>query len=107
MGRVYKRGRGGASATMGRAFAARQSGAETGVSGEAMGKRMDDRVTGLEERIAGLERMIDDLSDVVARQDKEIETLTARVAFLLEREAGREAEGGGGVILGDERPPHY
>lgn len=61
----------------------------------------------LEERIAHLTRTVDELSDVVAAQAGEIERLTRRVALLMEREAAREAEGGGGVILGDERPPHY
>jgi SlyX protein len=27
--------------------------------------------------------------------------------MLMEREAAREQEGTGGVVLGDERPPHY
>lgn len=44
----------------------------------------------IEERLAHLERLADDLSDVVARQDREIDALKARVAFLLDREAGRE-----------------
>ncbi|MGX9351711.1 SlyX family protein [Shimia sp. W99] len=61
----------------------------------------------LEEQIAHLIRVVEDLSDVVARQDQEIALLTRRVALLLEREASREAEGTGGVVLGDERPPHY
>ncbi len=46
----------------------------------------------LEERVAHLLRALDDLSDVVARQDREIAWLRARVATLLEREADREAE---------------
>ena len=61
----------------------------------------------LEERLAHLQRMVDDLSDVVARQDKEIETLKSRVAMLMEREAEREAASGAAVVMGDERPPHY
>lgn len=61
----------------------------------------------LEERIAHLERIVDDLNAVVARQDTEIATLTRRVEMLMQREAQREAEGSGGVVLGDERPPHY
>ncbi|MEL6781919.1 MAG: SlyX family protein [Pseudomonadota bacterium] len=61
----------------------------------------------LEEQIAHLERTVDDLSDIVARQETEIALLTRRVEMLMEREAQREADGGGGVILGDERPPHY
>ena len=61
----------------------------------------------LEEQIAHLTRMVDDLSDVVARQEGEIATLTRRVHMLMQREGEREAEGSGGVVLGNERPPHY
>ncbi|MEL6549448.1 MAG: SlyX family protein [Pseudomonadota bacterium] len=61
----------------------------------------------IEEKLAHLERLVDDLNAVVTRQDREIATLTARVALLMEREAAREAEGGGGAVFGDERPPHY
>ncbi|MEO0487871.1 MAG: SlyX family protein [Pseudomonadota bacterium] len=59
----------------------------------------------IEEKLAHLERIVDDLSEVVARQDRDIAALKAKVALLMDREAGREADGG--VILGDERPPHY
>jgi SlyX protein len=64
-------------------------------------------LTQIEERIAELMRNVDDLSETVARQDKEITMLTARVEMLMRREAEREVEGGGGVVFGDERPPHY
>ncbi|WP_375174557.1 SlyX family protein [Pseudooceanicola sp.] len=60
-----------------------------------------------EERLAYLERSVDDLSETVARQDKEIALLTRRVQMLMEREAEREASQEGGVVMGDERPPHY
>lgn len=64
----------------------------------------------LEERIAHLVRTVDDLSDVVARQAREIDTLTRRVALLLTREAEREAqeaEGLGAIPLSDQKPPHW
>ncbi|GAA6200481.1 SlyX family protein [Aquicoccus sp. SU-CL01552] len=61
----------------------------------------------IEERLAHLTRTVEDLSDVVARQQDEIDRLTRRVEMLMQREASREAEGTGGVVLGDERPPHY
>ena len=61
----------------------------------------------IEEKLAHLERLVDDLNDVVARQSREIEVLTARVQLLMEREAARELEGSGGVVMGNERPPHY
>ena len=63
--------------------------------------------TEIEERLAHLERLADDLNEVVAKQAREIDRLTARVAMLMEREAMREAEGTGGMIVGDEKPPHY
>lgn len=61
----------------------------------------------IEEKLAHLTRTVDDLSDVVARQAGEIDRLTRRVQMLIEREAEREAQASGGVVLGDERPPHY
>lgn len=61
----------------------------------------------LEEQIAHLTRTVEELSDVVARQETEIVTLTRRVFMLMQREGEREAEQTGGVVLGDERPPHY
>ncbi len=67
-------------------------------------------ITHLEERIAHLMKTVDELSDTVARQDKELSTLHDRVLMLMAREAERAAQGGdggGGVIIGDERPPHW
>ena len=63
--------------------------------------------TEIEERLAHLERLVDELNEVLARQAGEIDVLTRRVAMLMEREAEREADGSGGVVIGDERPPHY
>jgi SlyX protein len=60
-----------------------------------------------EERIAHLERALDEVSGVVARQGARIDVLERRVALLLERAAEAEAERGGGIVLGDERPPHW
>ena len=61
----------------------------------------------IEERLAHLERLADELNDVVADQAKTIDRLERRVAMLMEREALREADGTGGVVMGDEKPPHY
>lgn len=65
---------------------------------------MDRRA--LEERIAHLEREVSDLSAVVAGQDAELRRLAALLDRLAERERERAAEDGG-VVLGDERPPHW
>lgn len=67
----------------------------------------NDRITQLEETIAHLTRQVEELNEVVARQDTDLSKITHRVKMLMEREAQRESAGTGGVILGDERPPHY
>ncbi|PTE22348.1 SlyX family protein [Cereibacter changlensis] len=66
-----------------------------------------DRMDAAEEQIAHLTRAVEDLSEVVARQSKDIERLSRRVGLLLEREAEREADSGGGIPLADQRPPHW
>ena len=64
-----------------------------------------DRMEALEIRIAHLTRAVDDLSDVVARQRREIDRLTRLVGLLAEREAEREALGG--APEADVKPPHW
>ncbi|MCF2869670.1 SlyX family protein [Octadecabacter sp. G9-8] len=63
--------------------------------------------TNIEETLAHLTRTVDDLSDIVARQEDEISRLTYRVKMLMEREATREMDTGSSVPLADQRPPHY
>lgn len=68
---------------------------------------MDEaRISKAEETIAHLLRAVEDLSETVARQGREIDLLERRVRMLLERAAESEAQGGA-VILADERPPHW
>ena len=64
-------------------------------------------VTHLEELIAHLTKTVEELSDIVARQETELATATRRLAMLMEREAGREVDAGGTVPLADQRPPHW
>ena len=64
-------------------------------------------ITHLEEQIAHLTRTVDDLSDIVTRQENELAVATRRLAMLMDREAGREMDAGGSVPLADQRPPHY
>ncbi|MDP2063943.1 MAG: SlyX family protein [Phaeovulum sp.] len=65
------------------------------------------RIDKAEEEIAHLARMVEDLSDVVARQEAALNRLERRIGLLIEREAEREAEAGGSVTLTDQRPPHW
>lgn len=60
-----------------------------------------------EETLAHLIRTVDDLSEIIARQEAEIAMLTRRVQLLMEREAERESDTGSQVMLGDEKPPHW
>ena len=63
--------------------------------------------THLEEQIAHLTKTVEELSDIVARQEIELEQATRRLAMLVEREAARELDAGGTVPLADQRPPHW
>ncbi len=64
-------------------------------------------LTNLEEKIAHLTRAVDEMSDIVARQEREISRLTHRVKMLMEREASREYDAGGSIPLADQKPPHW
>ncbi len=61
----------------------------------------------LELRLAHLERLADDLSEVVARQAREIDLIQRRVEMLLKREAERLEAETGGQVTPNERPPHW
>lgn len=64
------------------------------------------RAEALEEKLAHLIRAVDDLSEVVARQDREITMLTRRVQMLMEREAEREMMAGEAPAA-NQPPPHW
>ena len=68
---------------------------------------MTDRLTLLEETLAHLGRTVDELSEVIARQDSEIAALNRRLSRLIEREAERQADQGTEIPLADQRPPHW
>ena len=67
----------------------------------------DARITALEEETAYLRKVVEELSDVIARQDLDLSKQAHRVKMLMEREAERELESGGSAIMTDQRPPHY
>lgn len=66
-----------------------------------------DRMDAVEEKMAHLIRAVEDLSDMVTRQGKELDRLTRLVGLLAEREAEREEAGGGGAMEANVRPPHW
>ena len=64
-------------------------------------------LTTLEEQIAYLAKTVDELSDVVARQEKDLELAKRRIGMLMEREATREFDAGGTIPLAGQKPPHW
>ena len=65
------------------------------------------KTTHLEEQLAHLTRAVEELSDIVTRQETELALAQRRLAMLMEREAGRELDAGGTVPLADQKPPHW
>jgi SlyX protein len=63
------------------------------------------RLDQIEIKLAHLERALIELNDVVVRQQRELELLTARNRQL--KEQLEVLEGGGASAEGLERPPHY
>lgn len=65
-----------------------------------------DALERVELKIAYLERANTDLSDVVYRQQQELETLRARIGSLIQRLNGL-AEEPTAYTSEQEKPPHY
>ncbi len=65
----------------------------------------DARITELEIQMSHQTQVIDDLSDIVARQDIELAKLARKMTLLLENAA--DAQSSGGVVLADQKPPHW
>ncbi|THD73267.1 SlyX family protein [Thalassobius vesicularis] len=64
-------------------------------------------MTEIEEKLAHLIRTVDDLSDMIAKQQKTIDLMERRVQLLMERAAMQEADQGSYIYTGPEKPPHY
>jgi SlyX protein len=67
---------------------------------------MSDRLDTLEEKVAHLERALTELSDVVARQQKELDLALQRNQRLLDKIAALESDSGPSATA-YEKPPHY
>jgi SlyX protein len=66
---------------------------------------MTERIEALEFKVAHLERALQELSDVLYRQQREIDALTDRNQRLLEQV--QQLEDRGAEPGGIEIPPHY
>ena len=64
----------------------------------------NSRLTENEAKISYLIKDIEDLSDIVAEQSRELEKLNKQVSFLIKKET--ECDDISGVVLGD-KPPHW
>lgn len=67
---------------------------------------MENSLEQIQTKIAFLERANTDLSDVVFRQQQEIQALAAKLREICERLSTAE-DGDGVPAPQDERPPHY
>ena len=65
---------------------------------------ISSRLTENEEKISYLLKDIEDLSDIVAKQSRELEKLNKKVSFLIQKENERDEISG--IVLGD-KPPHW
>ena len=68
--------------------------------------RMTERLATIEEKLAHLERAVNELSDVVARQQKELDRVTDRHQRLMDKLAAMESDFGASASA-EEKPPHY
>ena len=64
----------------------------------------NSRLTENEAKISYLIKDIEDLSDIVAEQSRELEKLNKQVSFLIKKETERNDISG--VVIGD-KPPHW
>ena len=64
----------------------------------------NSRLTENEAKISYLIKDVEDLSDIVAEQSRELEKLNKQVSFLIKKETERDDISG--VVLGD-KPPHW
>jgi len=64
------------------------------------------RLDAIEEKLAHLERAVHELSDVVARQQKDLDRALERNQRLMKKLAAMESDFGASATA-QEKPPHY
>jgi SlyX protein len=67
---------------------------------------MPDRIDTIEEKLAHLEQAVSQLSDVVARQQKDLDRALQRNQRLLDKLTALESDVGPSATA-HEKPPHY
>jgi SlyX protein len=67
---------------------------------------MPERLDAIEEKLAHLERAVSELSDVVARQQKDLERALDRNQHLMDKLVALETDFGPSATA-HEKPPHY
>jgi SlyX protein len=67
---------------------------------------MTQRIDAIEEKLAHLERAIAEISDVVARQQKQLDAALDRNQRLMEKISAIESDFGPSATA-HEKPPHY
>ena len=67
---------------------------------------MTERIEAIEIKLAHLERAVTEISDVVARQQKELDRAVERNQRLLEKIAALESDATASATA-EEKPPHY
>ena len=72
--------------------------------GKTENSATNSRLTENETKISYLIKDIEDLSDIVAKQSRELEKLNKKVSFLIQKETERDDISS--VVLGD-KPPHW
>ena len=71
---------------------------------ENVDNSMSLRLAETETKISYLMKDIDDLSEIVTKQGRELEKITKQVSFLMQKE--NERDDLSGIVLGD-KPPHW
>jgi SlyX protein len=67
---------------------------------------MEPRLDAIEEKLAHLERAVAEISDVVARQQKQLDAALDRNQRLMEKISAIESDFGASATA-HEKPPHY
>jgi SlyX protein len=71
------------------------------------GHRIDQRLTDLEIKISFTEDLVEDLNQIIVRQQQQIDLLLREVANLQQQSSSQDGGGAGFRSLRDELPPHY